>query len=82
MAFGIPVVVSDQVGICSDILEFGAGEVVHCDVGEVAGALLHLLNAPLLRAQMGSRGMTLARERFSKQAVIQQVVRLYDSILK
>ena len=82
MAFGIPVVVSDQVGICGAISESGAGEVVPCDAGEIAGALLRLLSAPLVRAEMGARGMILARQRFSKQAVIQQIVSLYDSILK
>jgi glycosyltransferase involved in cell wall biosynthesis len=82
MAFGIPVVVSDRVGICGDISESGAGEVVRCDAGEIAGALLRLLSSPILRAEMGARGMTFARERFSRQAVIRQVVDLYDSILK
>src|ERR1035437_3462857 len=81
MAFGIPVVVSDQVGICGDILEAGAGEVVHCDAGEIAAAVRRLMSAPLLRAEMGTRGTALARGRFSRQAVIQQVVRLYRSIL-
>jgi len=81
MSFGIPVVVSKGVGICDDISEAGAGEVVRCEVGDIAGALLRLLSSPLLRAEIGARGISLARKRFSKQAVSQQVVGLYEAIL-
>lgn len=82
MTFGLPVIVSDRVGICADIEGAGAGDVVRCDPVEIAGAILRLLREPRLRAEMGVRGTNLARERFSKEAVIHQIIRLYDGILR
>src|SRR5205823_4135109 len=61
MAAGLPVIVSNQVGIHAEIAEAGAGLVVPCEVEELARALVYLLKNPEARRSMGEKGKTVAR---------------------
>jgi glycosyltransferase involved in cell wall biosynthesis len=82
MAAGVPVIVSDQVGIHHDIAETAAGMVVRCEVAPLAGALIRLLNDPDLRRSMGRNGRRLAQKRYSLEAVTRQVLCLYNGITR
>jgi glycosyltransferase involved in cell wall biosynthesis len=80
MAAGVPVVVSDQVGIHHDITEAAAGVVVKCDAAPLALALIRLLNDASLRRAMGRNGRRLAQKRYSLEAVTDKVLCLYNGI--
>ena len=79
MAAGLPVIVSDQVGIHRRIAEANAGLVVSCQEEALTGALLRLLDAPSLRCQMAQSGRELAQT-FSPSAVSRQLMELYSSL--
>jgi glycosyltransferase involved in cell wall biosynthesis len=77
MAAGLPVVVSERVGIAPDIAERRAGLVVPLDPVAVAGALGRLLADAPLRAAMGLRGRELVRTRYSGPAVATAMLAAY-----
>jgi len=81
MAAGLPVVVSERVGLHAEILAAGAGLVVRCEVEDLASSLTKLLGEPSLRASMGRQGKELVRRRYSSTAVTRQLVGLYNGIL-
>ncbi len=81
MAAGLPVVVSDQVGISAEIREYGAGLVVSCAPDSIARGLERLIKAPSLRTQMGIEGKRLVQEKFSWDKITSQLIELYQEIL-
>ena len=81
MAAGLPVIVSDQVGIAPDIQEYGAGLVVQCGADSIKEGLKKLMGDPVLRSEMGRQGQRLVRERFSWEKVASQLIELYEGIL-
>ena len=80
MAAGLPVVVSDQVGIHPDISSSEAGLVVRCDSGELAQAMLRLLHDTRLCALLGLHGRQLAASKYSQDVVTADVLSLYNGI--
>ncbi|MCU0490256.1 MAG: glycosyltransferase [Chloroflexaceae bacterium] len=80
LAAGLPVVLSDQVGIWPDVVEAEAGLVAPCAVEPLAEALVKLLNHPQ-RQRMGENGRQLAFGRFSMEAMAANVVQLYEQVL-
>ncbi len=80
MAAGLPIVVSNRVSIWREIDGAQAGLVVNPDAGELAHAMLKLLDNPTAATEMGERGRRLARERFSWRAAGERLVELYESI--
>jgi glycosyltransferase involved in cell wall biosynthesis len=81
LASGLPVVVSDQVAIHTEIGAAGAGLVVPCEVEPLAAALSQCAADPELRRTMGSRGERLAAERFSMDVVCRKILDLYNGVL-
>jgi len=80
MAAGLPVVVSDQVGIHSEITEARAGAVVPCSVDRIARQLIEFLADPGLRSSMGANGRRLSVARYSPDAVGARMLHLYNEI--
>lgn len=81
MVSGLPVVVSDQVGIHREIAAAGAGLVVPCKVKELAEALIQLVNNPQLISWMGKNGKSLVQKEFSLEAVTGRLIDLYAEIV-
>jgi glycosyltransferase involved in cell wall biosynthesis len=81
LAAGLPVIVSDQIGIHRDVLTADAGLVVSCDVAAVGDAILMLLENPAFSRLMGQRGAALAREKYSSEAVTRQLIGLYKQVV-
>jgi glycosyltransferase involved in cell wall biosynthesis len=79
MGAGLPVIVSDQVGLHQEIARAEAGLVTQCTVDSVEQAILRLLQDPGLRVSMARRSIELAQT-FSREAVAQQFVQLYARI--
>ena len=80
MAASAPVIVSDQVGIHHEIAEAAAGVVVECDVAQLTRALILLLNDAVLRRSMGRNGRRLVENRYSLEAVTDEVLCLYEGV--
>jgi glycosyltransferase involved in cell wall biosynthesis len=80
MAAGLPVIVSDQVGIHGDIARAAAGLVVACQLGNLTQAMLRLLNDSDLRASMGRNGKRLVATKYSQDAVTGEVLDIYNRI--
>jgi glycosyltransferase involved in cell wall biosynthesis len=80
IATGLPVVVSDQVGIHREILNAQAGLVVPCTVEELARALIQLVANSPLRSQMGENGTCLSRSLYSLDAVTGKLMNLYAEL--
>lgn len=82
MAAGLPVLISDQVGIHREVAGAGAGLVAPCEPGPLADALALLAGDAVLRGAMGERGRQLAQDSYAPDAVIRQLVELYAAIVE
>ena len=79
MGAGLPVIVSDQVGIHREISQTGAGLVVGCTVEELEAALTRAINDDHLRSEMGANAVRLAKT-FAPEAVTSQMAVIYDQL--
>lgn len=81
MASGLPVVVSDQVGIHHEVATAGAGLVTPCAVPALATALASVAEDAAFRRRLGAAGSRLAESRFSAEAMTSAVLRMYHEVL-
>ena len=80
LAFGVPVVISDRVGMKDPVAQAGAGLVVPCDASRLANAIRELLSDETLRARCRSNGLTLARQ-FTVEIVTSQLLKAYHAAI-
>jgi glycosyltransferase involved in cell wall biosynthesis len=80
MASRVPVVVSDTLNYAEEIQNSGAGFSVPRDPDRFAEAILHLLDNPELRREMGKKGLEMAL-RFSSDATGGNVERVLNSVI-
>ena len=78
MAAGVPVVLSDGVGLAADVDDAGAGLVCERTPEAVAAALSRLLAQPELGRAMGERGRRLVADRFSWPAIAASTRAVYE----
>ncbi|MFB2773243.1 glycosyltransferase [Pelatocladus sp. BLCC-F211] len=81
MAVGLPVIVTPGVQIAPEIAEARAGLVVEGEEDTLANAITQLLKSPELRQQLGKNGQNLANNRYSWNAIAQNLSTAYQSIL-
>lgn len=81
MAAGLPVIVSDRVGIHPQVSSHGAGLVTDCAVDALAEAMTRLATADDLRREMGLRGRALALSQYSIDSVTARVIAAYEEIV-
>ncbi len=82
LAAGLPVIVSDGVGLAEMVREAGAGLVVPAGSAEALGAAIGGLAADAARREaMGRRGRALARREFSLAALSTRLLALYEEVL-
>jgi glycosyltransferase involved in cell wall biosynthesis len=79
MASGLPVVISNAVGLSEDVAQ-GAGIVVPCAATPLAQALLQLLGDPSLRQSMGAAGRTIAIARYARSGVTRRLLDAYTRL--
>jgi glycosyltransferase involved in cell wall biosynthesis len=82
LACGLPVVLTKEVGLSSDVLEYRAGIIVKQGVLEISEAMEELISNPDLREAISLRAKNLVRERFNIDDIADRVVRLYLRIPK
>lgn len=81
MACGLPVVVSEEVGISPWVVRWNAGLSVRRDSEAAAQAIANLLDHPEEAHAMGERGQCLVASEFSADAMGRQMLAKYDEIL-
>ena len=82
MAAGTPVVISDQINLWRDVVEYDAGLVTPCDPDLAAEAMLKAMEDKTLRAKLLNGGEKLLSERYSREAVTQQLMSLYRDVAR
>lgn len=80
MAYGVPVVISPEVNLASDVEEGRAGWVSQLDVGSLRAVLRESMMNEEERQRRGSAGRILA-ERFSPSKTSRQLLELYRGIV-
>ncbi|MBI4050173.1 MAG: glycosyltransferase [Candidatus Doudnabacteria bacterium] len=78
MAVGVPVILTDGVGIAGEVAEAGAGLVVGKEVKLVAAAILRIFNNPDLARNMGRWGRELVSREFSCSKAAEAMAREYE----
>jgi len=81
MAAGLPVIISDQVNIWSEVETGGAGRVIPCDATALADRILELLADPDAAAGMGQKGRALVQERFQWPRIAPRLAEAYVRII-
>lgn len=80
MACGLPVLISDKVGIGSDVAEYEAGIVTPCDPNQIADAMGMMVNDFGLRIMLGRNGKKLVKERFSIDIMAEKMEAEYQAL--
>jgi len=80
MAFGLPVIITRNVGIASDVILAKAGLVVEKEEKELSEAILKILANPDLAKEMGQRGRRLVETEFSSSAVADKFIEVCKEI--
>jgi glycosyltransferase involved in cell wall biosynthesis len=81
MHFGVPVVITDAVGLAPQVRAAEAGFVTRKDPLEVKFALFKLLQSPALRRAMGEHGRRLVKEDLSYTAVAGRFLEAYTQCI-
>jgi glycosyltransferase involved in cell wall biosynthesis len=79
MALGIPVIVTDQVGICREVAASRSGLIVAAAVDPIRRAIIELFSDRNLLTSLGRNAMATARSQFSTAAVTEKLLAAYSS---
>lgn len=82
MAFGLPVVVSPEVGLARTVLDTGAGLVCASDPHSLGPVIVELLADPGRRSVMSANGRACAADRFSWQGIAEQMLEVYRNCIE
>jgi len=80
LAAGLPVIVTDAVGLAADVARAYAGRVVSSDANALAQAISELATDSTLRTRMSANARRLADERFSWSRSADELIALYDAV--
>lgn len=81
MSCGVPVIISDQVGIQKDVAASGAGMVIRTDEHSLLEAMEKLLQGSQIGKEMGCRGRQLVREKYSLDMTADGMIRMFRDLL-
>ncbi|MEM3484234.1 MAG: glycosyltransferase [Candidatus Methanomethyliaceae archaeon] len=80
-AAGVPVLLSDNVGVADILAADGAGVVTPVDEVSIAGALEQLLADPIGLQEMGQKGYHSVRKHFDMHVVAKRMITAYKDVL-
>ena len=80
MSLGVPVVITDQVGIHCEVAQARAGFVTKAADEPLAAAVVKVLSDPS-RAALGHNGVALSRSHFDAASVTQRLLDTYMTVL-
>ncbi len=82
LAAGLPVLLSDQVGIARQVARAGAGSIAPLDVPQIAHAWSTLLGNPGELRAMGERGRKLVQQEYDADAVARKMLDVYRQVIQ
>lgn len=82
MAAGIPVLISDQVGIAPDVAKVGAGSVFPLNIPDISRAISNAIKNLEQNHRMGLAGKILSEQKYSPDAVARAMIEAYLAILE
>jgi len=81
MYFGLPVIITKNVGISPSVIRAEAGLVIDKDENQLAEAILKILENPELRRKMGQKGKKLVETEFSSEKVAENWIEEYNNLI-
>jgi len=81
MACGLPVIISENVGICDDVRNSDSGIVIAADPGQLTQALSLLLDEPALGKEMGDNGQALVRGKYAWEGIANPMISAFSEII-
>jgi glycosyltransferase involved in cell wall biosynthesis len=81
MACGLPIVISDQLGICREIVMADAGFVIPCDTATLSKKITEFLDNKGLCQKMSEHGRLLVEEKFTWNKITDKMITAYKEIL-
>lgn len=81
MACGIPVIISDQVGIWHEIAEAEAGIVTRCDSAEIILAMEELISNPFRMQRLGENGKNLVAMQFTQERMAESMEEAFNRLI-
>jgi glycosyltransferase involved in cell wall biosynthesis len=81
MAGGLPVIISDQIGLADDIARAEAGLVVPCRIEPLVEAMRSLVSEPNRRRLLAVQARELAWQRYSLEGATQSLIELYENLI-
>jgi len=81
MACGLPVIISDQVGIHYEVKDAQAGLVVPCDPGRLAETINNFLDAEGLRQRVKENAEKLIKDKFDINSVADKILKEFQKAL-
>lgn len=82
MYMGLPVVITENVGVKDYVTKTGAGFVINKDKKEITNAILHLLNNGNMCKYMGMKGREFVEKNLTWNSIAEQAIKVYEHILK
>jgi glycosyltransferase involved in cell wall biosynthesis len=79
---GLPVLVSDRVGLSSLVSQSGSGLVTECCPDQIASGLRRMAEDEALRRKMGENGRQVAKEQFDWNTIAKQIIAVYEEITR
>jgi len=81
MACGIPVIISDQVGIWQEVAEAEAGIVTRCDSAEIILAMEELVGNPFRMRRLGENGKKLVAMQFTQGRMAERMEKAFNRLI-
>ncbi len=81
LSAGVPVVISDKVGIHREVASAEAAIVVSCDAAAICEAITRVLLSPSVSERLARNGVSIANNLFSTDSVLTKLVVCYGQIL-
>jgi glycosyltransferase involved in cell wall biosynthesis len=81
MAAGLPVLISDQTGICLSAQSAGAAKVTSLAVQDIAENWAQMLADPERLRAMGQRGKNFVQREYNPSAVAQHMITVYEDVI-
>ncbi len=81
MYFGLPVIITKNVGISPSVEQWQAGIVIEKDKRQLVDAILKILNNPALAKKMGQKGKQLAVTEFSWPEIAEKFIEGYNKLI-
>ena len=81
MACGLPVIISDQVGLYKEVEKAKAGVVISTDATHLAESITSLLNNAGMQEELRKNGGMLVKEKFTWDKISEQMIKTYKSAI-